>query len=64
MSNSLRRKLKRKAERDEIKSIHETYNKKPKEICPNCHKKSLFMTNKEGEVFCIRCNKVVAQRKD
>lgn len=59
MSNSLKRKLERKAEREELKSIHDTYNKKPKEICPKCHKKSLFMTNDKGEVFCIRCDERV-----
>lgn len=59
MSNSLRRKLERKAERDELKSIHETYNKKPKEVCPRCHKKSLFMTNDKGKVYCVRCDKQV-----
>lgn len=59
MSNSLKRKLERKAEREELKLIHDTYNKKPKEICPKCHKKSLFMTNDKGEVFCIRCDERV-----
>lgn len=59
MSNSLKRKLERKAEREELKSIHETYNKKPKDVCPQCHKKSLFMSNDKGELFCIRCDKRV-----
>lgn len=46
-----------------LKEIHNTYNRKPKEICPKCHKKSLFMTNSKNEVYCIRCNNLVAIKK-
>lgn len=56
MSNALR-KIKRNEEKEKMKEIKSTYGKKPKGICPNCKKHSLFMTNKENEVFCIRCDK-------
>ena len=55
MSNMLR-KLKRKEEKDKQINIKNTYGKKPKEICPRCKRKTLFMTNKDGEVYCIRCD--------
>lgn len=58
MSNMLRR-IKRLNEKKEQEEIHKTYGKKPKEVCPKCHKKSLFMTNDKGEVYCIRCDKRV-----
>ena len=55
MSNMLR-KFKRKEEKDKQVNIRNTYGKKPKEICPRCKRKTLFMTNKDGEVYCIRCD--------
>ena len=55
MSNMLR-KFKRKEEKDKQINIRNTYGKKPKEICPKCKRKTLFMTNKNGEVYCIRCD--------
>lgn len=55
MSNMLR-KFKRKEEKDKQINIKNTYGKKPKEICPRCKRKTLFMTNKDGEVYCIRCD--------
>ena len=55
MSNMLR-KFKRKEEKNKQINIRNTYGKKPKEICPRCKRKTLFMTNKDGEVYCIRCD--------
>ena len=55
MSNMLR-KFKRKEEKGKQINIRNTYGKKPKEICPRCKRKTLFMTNKDGEVYCIRCD--------
>ena len=63
MSQNSERKIEREKEKDKLKEIHNTYNRKPKEICPKCHKKSLFMTNSKNEVFCIRCNNLVAIKK-
>lgn len=53
------RKLKRQKEKEELKNIHKTYGKKPKGVCPNCHKKSLFFTNTDGEIFCLRCEEKI-----
>lgn len=39
MSNSFNRKIEREKEKDKLKEIHKTYSRKPKEICPKCHKK-------------------------
>ena len=55
MSNMLR-KFKRKEEKDKQINIRNTYGKKPKGLCPTCRRKTLFMTNKDGEVYCIRCD--------
>lgn len=63
MSQNSERKILRGREKDKLKEIHNTYNRKPKEICPKCHKKSLFMTNSKKEVYCIRCNNLVAIKK-
>lgn len=60
MSQNIERKILRKKEKDKLKEIHNTYNRKPKEICPKCHKKSIFYSNNKKEVFCIRCDKRVA----
>lgn len=63
MSQNSERKILREREKEKLKEIHQTYNKKPREICPKCHKKSLFMTNSKNEVYCIRCDKLVAIKK-
>jgi ribosomal protein S27AE len=63
MSQNSERKILREKEKDKLKEIRNTYNRKPKEICPKCHKKSLFMTNSKNEVYCIRCNNLVAIKK-
>ena len=63
MSSNLARKLERQKEIKRLEDIRNTYNKKPKQVCPKCHKKSLFMTNSKNEVYCIRCNKQVAISK-
>lgn len=57
--SSLKRKFERIKEKEEQNNIKNTYGKKPKGICPNCKKHSLFMTNKDKEVYCIRCNERV-----
>lgn len=58
MSN-FKRKLERTKEKKEIINLKNTYGKKIKEKCPKCKKKSLFMTNKNGETYCIRCDERV-----
>lgn len=63
MSQNSERKILREREKDKLKEIHKAYSRKPKEICPKCHKKSLFMTNSKNEVYCIRCNNLVAIKK-
>lgn len=60
MSNSLDREVRRRREKEEIINIKKVYGKKPKEMCPKCHKKSIFYSNNKKEVFCIRCDKRVA----
>lgn len=57
--SSLARQIKRKKEKDELKEIHTMYHKKAKNVCPKCHKKSLFMTNEKGETYCMRCDKLI-----
>ncbi len=52
--------VRRNQEKIMLKNIRKTYGKKPKDKCPICHKKSLFMKNKDGEIFCIRCNSKVS----
>lgn len=63
MSQNSERKILREREKEKLKEIHKTYNRKPKDICPKCHKKSLFMINSKNEVYCIRCDKLVAINK-
>ena len=48
------RKIERNKEKLKLKELRKTYNKKPKQKCPKCGKKSLFYTNKDGETYCIR----------
>lgn len=59
MSNSLARKIKRNNEKKELIEIKSKYGRKPKGVCPNCHKKSLFLENEKHEIFCLRCQKIV-----
>ena len=56
------RKIERNKEKAKQKDIRNTYGKKPKGICPKCKKHSLFMTNTEGQVFCIRCDNIVKEK--
>lgn len=53
------RKLQRAKEKKELENIKKVYGKKPKEICPKCKKHSLFYTNKDGDMFCVRCDEIV-----
>lgn len=53
---SLKRKMSRIEEKHEQTNIRAIYGKKPRIVCPYCHKKSLYMTNNKGEVFCVRCD--------
>lgn len=53
------RQLARSKENEELEFLRKTYGKKPKERCPQCNRKSLFMLNDKGEIYCIRCNKIV-----
>lgn len=55
----LDRKIIVEKEKKKLKNIQKTYGKKPKIKCPKCNKKSLFITNNKGEIFCIRCDKKV-----
>lgn len=58
MSNFIRtiKKNRIKKEENEFRSV---YNKKPKEKCPKCKRKSLFYKNKDDELYCIRCNEKI-----
>lgn len=56
---NLERKIKRNQEKEKLKNIKNTYNKKPKEKCPICKKYSLFMNTKDGKIYCIRCNNCI-----
>lgn len=60
---SLQRKIKRQEEFKELINIRNTYGKKPKIVCPKCKKRSLFMSNNNGEIFCIRCDSKVGEKK-
>lgn len=53
------RMIKHNKEKQELENIRKTYGKKPKEKCPKCNKKTLFFKNDKGEIFCIRCDKIV-----
>lgn len=57
------RKLQRTKEKKELENIKKVYGKKPKGICPKCRKHSLFYTNKNNEMFCIRCDKIIGVGK-
>ena len=63
MSQNNERKILREKEKGKLKEIHKTYNRKPKDICPKSHKKRIFMTNSKNEVYCKRCNNLVAIKK-
>ena len=58
---SFLRKIERNKEKQKQNDIKKTYGKKPKEKCPKCGKKSLFMKNSSGELFCIRCDKKIKE---
>lgn len=58
MSN-IERKIRKQREKDELLNIKKLYGKKPKFICPRCHKKTLFMANNKNEIYCIRCDQLV-----
>ena len=53
------RMIKHNKEKQELENIRKTYGKKPKIKCPKCNKKTLFFKNDKGEIFCIRCDKIV-----
>ena len=61
--SSLLRMIQREEEKKKLIEIRKTYGKKPKIICPKCKRKSLFMTNKNNEIFCIRCDSKVGEKK-
>lgn len=54
--NVLQKSMKRAQEAKEVAQIKAIYKRSPKEKCPLCNKKSLFYTNKDGSVFCVRCD--------
>lgn len=56
---SLARIIERKREKEELRNIRNLYHIKPKKTCLKCKRKSLFMTNDKGEIFCIRCDQLV-----
>ena len=58
--NSIMRKIKKNAERKEIKEIT---GFTPKKSCPYCHKMTLFTMDKEGMPICIRCQRRVDRIK-
>ena len=62
MSNLIR-KFSRQEEKDKQINLHKTYGKKPKCFCQKCKKKILFFTSKERNVYCVRCNQLVAINK-
>lgn len=61
--SSIERKIRRQREIDELLNIKKLYGKKPKFICPRCHKKTLFMTNNKNEIYCIRCDRLVSKKQ-
>lgn len=56
---NINRKIKRNQEKNYLKVVKSTYGTKPKEKCPKCNKKSLFMKDKQGNLYCVRCNNIV-----
>lgn len=60
---SLARKFKRLKEKDKLQDIKTMYGKKPKQKCPKCHQKTLFFTNNEGNIYCVRCDKQIGIKK-
>ena len=57
---NLARKIGKNKEKIKLEEMKKTYGKKPKIKCPKCKKKSLFITNNIGEVYCVRCDSRVA----
>lgn len=56
-------KLDRNKEKKEWERLRQVYGREPKEKCPKCHKKSLFMVNTENQIFCVRCDCMVGIKK-
>jgi len=61
--NSFERHIYMVEEDKKLKEIKTLYGRTPKEKCPKCHRRSLFMTNKDNEVYCVRCDSKVAIRE-
>lgn len=59
---NLLRKVVRNKEKEKIEEIKKIYGKKPKAKCPICKRKSLFITNDKGELFCIRCDSKIIKK--
>ena len=60
---SLARKFERAKDKEKQQEIKVMYGKKPKVKCPKCNKKTLFFTNNEGNVYCIRCDNLISVKK-
>ena len=60
---SLIRKLERLKDKEKQQDIKTMYGKKPKFKFPKCNKKTLFFTSSEGNVYCIRCDKLIGINK-
>lgn len=60
---SLARKFERLKEKDKLQDIKTMYGKKPKQKCSKCHQKTLFFTNNEGNIYCVRCDKQIGIKK-
>ena len=66
MSNLLK-KIKRQQdvakEKEELKNIKNTFGKKPTTKCPKCNQKTLFYTNDQDDIYCVRCEQKIGNRK-
>lgn len=60
---NLARSIKKEEEKKKLKEIRETYDKKPKNVCPRCHKRALFFINSKNEIYCVRCDNMVGKVK-
>lgn len=56
-ANTIMRRIEVAVEKKQLENIRNLYSKKPTNICPKCKRKSLFITNKKGELYCVRCDK-------
>ena len=54
--SSMLRNFKRNQEKKDIEELKTTYGKKPKQRCPRCKQKTIFMKNKDNEVYCVKCD--------